>query len=765
MTRWNSAQLTTLGAQVKRAERAAPNRSTMDAPVEPPRPILATEKAIWRLTPLQIEIAIALAAFLAACTAIYLTRVPGGIALFWPASAIAGACLIRAPQIHWTRVFVLLLLAFLCANLCVGRRTLEPAVLLSCVGLLEVGMMVAAFRVVWAYPYPQVGLSQAGTMTAVFGVAIPGVNGLVGAAAMRFCYGTPFWTIAAQWWGSHTIGACLLGPPIILFSMKRLRRLVRPDYFWQNALSCAVCLFGTYLLIRYVRFPFVAVGLLLLIASFRLGGLGASLLSLATGLLITNLWAFGLRPLGLDAAVPTGTLIGLPILALLATVMPPVSVGIGSDARRTTARALQASERHFRESMAHSPVGMLISSLDGIWRYTNLALQEMLGYTAEEFRALPPGGPSDPEDWRTSESRWGPLIRGEIPVYHVDRRFRHKDGRWIWTRVAVSLLRDADGTPLNLIAQIENIEARRQAEAVLAAERERLRITLHAIADAVVTTDTERRITLVNPAATALLGLNAATMTGRRLDEVIHLVDPVSLKSAPSMLAMVTMRGELRRREQPCLLHRADGTAVYVRDTVSPVLDGSGQLTGLVVVFHDASADMDRTRELEDRATYDALTGLVNRAEFVQRLTGAFERGLTLDKASALLALDLDRFKAVNDSGGHAAGDEILRRVAAVCQEHVRASDTVARLGGDEFAILLANCDLDRARAVGEKLMRALNPLAISWHGATLSVGASLGIAPLTRDLQTPQQWLAAADAACYEAKGAGRGALRLAHG
>jgi PAS domain S-box-containing protein len=239
-----------------------------------------------------------------------------------------------------------------------------------------------------------------------------------------------------------------LGPPIILFSHAGFRRLLGRRFIVQNALSVIAGLLGCYLAIRFVRFPFVSIGLILMVAAFRLGGLGTSLMSLASALVITNLWLLGIRPIGLDAAASASTtLAGLPVIALLATVIPPIAVGLGGDARRASARALRASERRFRESMEHSPIGMLIADLNGVWGYTNLALQQMLGYTAEEFRALPPGGPSDPEDWKASKQRWQRLLTGEIAYYDITRRFQHKDGHWIWTHVAVSLLRDEEGAP------------------------------------------------------------------------------------------------------------------------------------------------------------------------------------------------------------------------------------------------------------------------------------------------------------------------------
>ncbi len=256
--------------------------------------------------------------------------------------------------------------------------------------------------------------------------------------------------------------------------------------------------------------------------------------------------------------------------------MPAIGVGIGSDARRAMARALRASERRFRETMAHSPVGMLLADNGSLWQYANLALQQMLGYTEEEFRAMPPGGPSDPAEWQENRGLRQRLVSGELGAYQVDRRYRHKDGRWIWTHVAVSLLRDDEGTPTHLIAQIESLEARRQAEAVLAAERQRLKITLHTIGDAVLTTDADSQITFANPAAERLLGIDAAAVVGRRVDELIHLKDPASTRTAPNLLARCEVSGQPVRREEPCALLRADGSIAYVRDAVSPVLDSTG---------------------------------------------------------------------------------------------------------------------------------------------------------------------------------------------
>jgi diguanylate cyclase len=516
------------------------------------------------------------------------------------------------------------------------------AALFGLVNATEIALMVVAFRFVKPFPYPLITINQAAVVTAIFGIAIPGLMAMMGGLLLHTVFGLPWGPSTLLWWSSHAIGACLVGPPIILFSVKSLNRLLSGSFRARNAMTVLVSLIACYLVIRYLRFPFGTIGLLLLITAFQMGGFGASIMSAAFGLVITNLWILGVRPPGLDPGTATsGTLIGLPIVALLATVLPPIAVGLGSDARRAAVQALEMSERHFRESLEHSPIGMLVSDLDGIWGYTNRALQQMLGYSAEEFRSLPPGGPSTEDDWRSSEKRWGQLFRAETEFYDVVRSFRHKAGHWVWTHVAVSVLRDEDGRPQNLIAQIESLEARKSAEEKLAAERERLRITLGSISDAVITTDGAMRIGYVNAAAEVLLGLDAKAAEGRRVDEVLYLMDPQSSKAAANLIGQSALHGKVFRRLEPCLLHLPDGSVRYVRDTVSPVLESTGLVSGLVIVFQDSTLEMDRERDLQQRALHDPLTNLKNRAAFQQQLRIVFVKAQQFDCGAALIAIDL----------------------------------------------------------------------------------------------------------------------------
>ena len=305
------------------------------------------------------------------------------------------------------------------------------------------------------------------------------------------------------------------------------------------------------------------------------------------------------------------------------------------------------------------------------------------------------------------------------------------------------------------------IVARRRAEKTLSDEHERLEVTLRAIDDGVITTDATTRITYINSGAEKILGQELCNIKDRRLDEVISLTDPKTSKTISNLVGQSMVHGTVFRRDSVSVLHRPDGTACYITDVISPVIDSNGLITEFVIVLHDASADFERARDLNRRASHDAMTGLVNRFEFQRRLTKVFARANYLEVPAAILAIDLDQFKAVNDRGGHAAGDAVLRQVAEILRATVRESDLIARIGGDEFAIILQNCPAARSCVVAQQVLGALNPLQIEWQGSTYEIGASVGVAMIDSKYQSEHEWLAAADHACYEAKRAGRGQLR----
>ena len=685
------------------------------------------------------------------------------VTLLWPSDAVAAALLIRLPQLRWWSAGLALTAAGVAANF-VAVHAWGFALALTGVHLGEIALMVWTYRVAFRFPYPHISIDQAAHMTLLYGLAIPAGAAAAGGWVVHAALGAPWRTIFDQWWVTDAVGACLFGPPLILCSRKGWQRLVQRRFLPQNVGTLLLCMLACYGAIRYVKFPFVVFGVPLLAAAFRLGGFGAALLSLCSGLTVLGLWLLGVRPSGLEvqAAHHAGSISGLPLFALLASLLPSVAVGLGTDARRAALRSLRFSERRFRESLAHSPVGIILSDLQGVWTYTNVALQRMLGYGQDELRNVPVAFLSHPEDVPDIDRRWRQLRAQEIDFYEVDRRFLHKDGAWVWVHAAVSLVRDEEGEPQHFIAQIVSLEARRRAEEKLANERERLKTTLLAIGDAVITTDADTRITYLNAAAQALLGQELGDIEGRRWDEVVSLTDPLTSANAANMVGQSIVHGTVFRREAACVLMRPDGVPCYVTDVVSPVVDATGRVTSVVIVLHDASREFERVRDVTHRASHDAMTGLANRFEFQRRAREVFQFSRHVGVPAAVLAIDLDRFKAVNDAGGHAAGDAVLRRVAEVLRTTVRHSDTIARLGGDEFAIILENCSLERTRAVAQQMLRVLNPLVATLGPSTYEIGASIGIAMMAPEFEDEADWLAEADRACYEAKRGGRGQAQL---
>jgi diguanylate cyclase (GGDEF)-like protein len=205
------------------------------------------------------------------------------------------------------------------------------------------------------------------------------------------------------------------------------------------------------------------------------------------------------------------------------------------------------------------------------------------------------------------------------------------------------------------------------------------------------------------------------------------------------------------------LLIRRDGNELYIESTASPIRDGTGAVTGGVLVFHDVSESRELHRRLSYHASHDILTGLVNRREFENRLERALKSARARETSYALLYLDLDQFKIVNDSCGHSAGDALLGQLGALLKSKIRWRDTLARLGGDEFGVLLESCSLEEAMNSAETLRVTIGDYKFVWEERNFRLGVSIGVVPITAENEDVATLLSAADSACAAAKEAGR--------
>ncbi|MEO8504178.1 MAG: EAL domain-containing protein [Acidobacteriota bacterium] len=300
------------------------------------------------------------------------------------------------------------------------------------------------------------------------------------------------------------------------------------------------------------------------------------------------------------------------------------------------------------------------------------------------------------------------------------------------------------------------------AEEALFAEKDRAQVTLDSIGDAVVCTDISGRITFLNLVAAGVTGWSRAEAVGRPVGEVFRVLDATSRETAPNPMEMAVAGDRAVNLPSNSVLIRRDGSEVPIEDSISPIHDRSGHPAGAVVVFRDVSAA--RAMELEriHSAEHDALTGLPNRTLLYDRLGRAIALEARHVKQFAVLFLDLDGFKHINDSLGHSIGDQLLQSVAQRLVNCVRTSDTVSRQGGDEFIALLS--DVEHPEDVAITVRRMLQAVAeghpVGAHD--LHVTASIGVSVYPDDGLDAETLIKNADTAMYQAKEHGRQSYRF---
>ncbi|MGE7990911.1 EAL domain-containing protein [Pseudomonas sp. NPDC089554] len=306
--------------------------------------------------------------------------------------------------------------------------------------------------------------------------------------------------------------------------------------------------------------------------------------------------------------------------------------------------------------------------------------------------------------------------------------------------------------------------AQRQAFAsALQQERERAQITLESIGDAVITTDVEGCIVYMNPAAEQLTHWQGIQAQGLPLASLFSLLDENAEKDSRTLVEQV-LSGSLKGGvEHARLIQRLDGSTVSVNLVGSSIFT-NGQVSGIVLALHDMTQERQYIANLSWQATHDALTGLANRREFELRLEQALNTLARQGSRHSLMFLDLDQFKLVNDTCGHAAGDELLRHICAVLQSGLREGDTLARLGGDEFGVLLENCPADQAERIAEHLRQTVQSLHFVWKGRPFVTTVSIGLVHIAQSPGTLEASLRAADMACYMAKEKGRNRVQVYH-
>ncbi|HET6603642.1 MAG TPA: EAL domain-containing protein [Xanthomonadaceae bacterium] len=434
---------------------------------------------------------------------------------------------------------------------------------------------------------------------------------------------------------------------------------------------------------------------------------------------------------------------------------------LGSAIERTGVEA-EGRERERLFRLLAENTSDIVSTGDASGRidYVSPSVETVLGYPANALAGTPVAELHHPEDHQRIAAAFSEPLRSG--GYHDLRyRLRHRDGHWVWVETRLRVIHDVHGQAMRWVASTRDISQHRLTEIELAAERSRAVTTLGSIADGVIALDFEGRVEYLNPAAERLCGVPSSLAQGLPLEEVLrvqaHGPPPVGL----GPVALVAWFRGFGETAVPVLAR--DGSRLYLQLSAAVIRTGEEPVAqGLVITFRDTTQTAALMRELEFRASHDALTGLLNREEFDRQLKRLVLDAIGNGTQHALCYIDLDQFKLVNDTCGHAAGDALLREVAGALGAKLSTEDMLARLGGDEFGILMPNRSSGEAARVAQAIVDALARIRFDWNERVFAIGGSAGVTAITRDAGNQESVLIAADAACYVAKERGRNRVHM---
>jgi diguanylate cyclase (GGDEF)-like protein/PAS domain S-box-containing protein len=334
---------------------------------------------------------------------------------------------------------------------------------------------------------------------------------------------------------------------------------------------------------------------------------------------------------------------------------------------------------------------------------------------------------------------------------------RDQDGNYRWFLSRAIPIRDSQGKVSRWFGTNTDISDSKVLEEALFVEKERAQVTLNCIGDAVICTDIVGKITFLNLVAERMTGWSWQEAAGRPLAEVFQIIDGVTRQPAPDPMEMAVVQNKTVALTANCVLLGRDGSEFPIEDSAAPIHNRVGSVIGAVIVFHDVTATRAMSLQMAYSAQHDLVTNLPNRSLLNDRISQSIARALRNNRFVALLFLDLDHFKYINDSLGHAVGDQLLQCVSKRLQASVRGSDTVSRQGGDEFVILLSEVTHpENAAASAKKILRSLSaPCSVEGHD--LHIDGSIGISIYPTDGREAETLIQNADTAMYHAKEQGR--------
>jgi diguanylate cyclase (GGDEF)-like protein/PAS domain S-box-containing protein len=421
--------------------------------------------------------------------------------------------------------------------------------------------------------------------------------------------------------------------------------------------------------------------------------------------------------------------------------------------------ALWESEERFNGVFDDAPIGIGLEDVEGVVLQVNQAVCDMTGYTEAEIVGRKYTEFTHPDDIEIGAKHNRRLFSGEISQYRLEKRYRHKKGHYIWVDMSVSLVRDARGKPSYLIEYVQDITERKQMDEMLRENRHLLSAIIDGAPDFIFARDLEGRHTMVNNARAQAVGKSVQEILGKTNSDVFS---PDIAKAFDQEDQEVLMSGETRSYET---LMEIDGKTRTSLTTKYMYFDSEGNPAGVLGISHDITDRKMAEEEIKHLANHDELTGLPTLRLGKDRLSSAIALARRSKTSAAVLYLDLDGFKEVNDTLGHKAGDQVLIEVGMRMTQIIRETDTVARIGGDEFVIVLGQIEEEIAPAkIAKKIIKTLTrPIRLDEQEVNIS--ASIGISLYPKHGETPDELISKADKAMYAIKHKGKNNYAMVDG
>ncbi|MCP3850355.1 MAG: EAL domain-containing protein [Gammaproteobacteria bacterium] len=423
---------------------------------------------------------------------------------------------------------------------------------------------------------------------------------------------------------------------------------------------------------------------------------------------------------------------------------------------------LTDSKKYLEKLFMSAPYGIIVTNKEGIISSVNKQAETIFSYEPDELlnQSIDILSPQHHQD--SHGHHINSFINSQkSKKISVNKELigLKKNKQQFPVTIALSVLEYEKET--KIIVSINDITELVSIQNQLMEEHERAVVTLASIGDGVITTDVDGKIKSINPTAERLTGWNSDDAINKPITTVYNNINETTREAIDNPINRSTKSKQELKSNSNVLIHKK-GFDTPIEDSVSAIHNKDGTFIGVVLVFHDVTQSRQYAHEIEFQASHDELTGLFNRRKFDTHLSKLILESRKSNTEYALLYMDLDRFKSVNDTAGHAAGDELLKQLTRAISKDLRQRDLFARLGGDEFGIILDHCSLENSYIIAEKILKSVNEFNFHWKDEVFNVGISIGINAFKNTEDSADKVLSEADAACYTAKEGGRNRIQI---